>query len=68
MLFVKECRAAQNARFCSVPYAFPPALAAPGLFYKYNDLPEKVQLQKAPVFAKKPVLAGNVPGCQRVNN
>lgn len=44
-----------------MPYAFPPVLAAPSLFYKYNDLPEKVQLQKAPVFAREPVLAGNIP-------
>ena len=45
-----------------MPYAFPPVLAAPSLFYKYNDLPEKVQLQKAPVSAREPVLfAGNIP-------
>ena len=30
--------------------------------------PGKVQLQKAPVSAKKPVLVGSVPGCQRANN
>ena len=44
------------------------SLQHPGLFYKYNNLPGKVQLQKAPVSAKKSVLVGNVPGCQRVNN
>ena len=42
-------------RFCSVPYAFPPALAAPGLFYKISIIisREKCNCKKSTGFRKE---------------
>ena len=42
-------------RFCSVPYAFPPALAAPGLFYKISIIisREKCNCKKNTGFRKE---------------
>ena len=44
------------------------SLQHPAFFISIIISRGKCNCKKAPVFVREPVLAGNVPGCQRVNN